>query len=156
MLGLLKPGDKILGFNLAHGGHLTHGSPVNFSGRLYQPLFYGVNRETGYIDYDQMEQTAVAEKPRLIICGASAYSRDWDYQRIRAIADQVGALVMADIANPAGLIARGLLTDPLPPCHVVTTTHHKTLRGPRRGMILMGEDFEIGRAACRERVCQYV
>jgi len=142
MLGLLKPGDKILGFDLSHGGHLTHGSPVNFSGRLYQPVFYGVDKNTGLIDYDQMERTAIAEKPRLIICGASAYSRDWDYERIRAIADQVGALLMADIAHPAGLIARGLLNDPLPHCHVVTTTTHKTLRGPRGGMILIGQDFE--------------
>lgn len=142
MLGLLKPGDKILGFDLSHGGHLTHGSPVNFSGRVYQPVFYGVDKNTGLIDYDQMERTAIAEKPRLIICGASAYSRDWDYERIRAIADQVGALLMADIAHPAGLIARGLLNDPLPHCHVVTTTTHKTLRGPRGGMILIGQDFE--------------
>ncbi|MFS8617187.1 MAG: serine hydroxymethyltransferase [Solitalea sp.] len=142
MLGLLKPGDKILGFDLSHGGHLTHGSPVSFSGRLYQPVFYGVDKNTGLIDYDQMERTAIAEKPRLIICGASAYSRDWDYERIRAIADQVGALLMADIAHPAGLIARGLLNDPLPHCHVVTTTTHKTLRGPRGGMILIGQDFE--------------
>src|SRR5690606_7421162 len=142
MLGLLKPGDKILGFDLSHGGHLTHGSPVNFSGRLYQPVFYGVDKNTGLIDYDQMERTAIAEKPRLIICGASAYSRDWDYERIRAIADQVGALLMADIAHPAGLIARGLLNDPLPHCHAVTTTTHKTLRGPRGGMILIGQDLE--------------
>ena len=142
MLGLLNPGDKILGFDLSHGGHLTHGSPVNFSGRLYQPVFYGVDRNTGLIDYDQMEKTALAEKPRLLICGASAYSRDWDYERIRAIADKAGALVMADIAHPAGLIARGLLNDPLPHCHVVTTTTHKTLRGPRGGMIMVGEDFE--------------
>lgn len=142
MLGLLKPGDKILGFDLSHGGHLTHGSPVNFSGRLYKPFFYGVNRESGLIDYEQMEKTALAKKPRLIICGASAYSRDWDYARIRSIADQVGALVMADIAHPAGLIARGLLNDPLPHCHVVTTTTHKTLRGPRGGMVLVGNDFE--------------
>ena len=141
MLGVLKPGDKILGFNLAHGGHLTHGSPVNFSGKLYVPAFYNVNRETGKIDYDTVEKTAIEEKPKLIICGASAYSRDWDYKRLRKIADSVGALLMADIAHPAGLIARGLLNDPLPHCHIVTTTTHKTLRGPRGGMIMMGKDF---------------
>lgn len=141
MLGVLKPGDKILGFNLSHGGHLTHGSPVNFSGRLYVPSFYNVNRETGRVDYDALEQTAFVEKPKLIICGASAYSRDWDYARLRKVADSVGALLMADIAHPAGLIARGLLSDPLPHCHIVTTTTHKTLRGPRGGMIMMGKDF---------------
>ena len=141
MLGVLKPGDKILGFNLAHGGHLTHGSPVNFSGKLYVPAFYNVNRETGRVDYDTVEKTAIEEKPKLIICGASAYSRDWDYKRLRKIADSVGALLMADIAHPAGLIARGLLNDPLPYCHIVTTTTHKTLRGPRGGMIMMGKDF---------------
>jgi len=141
MLGVLKPGDKILGFNLSHGGHLTHGSPVNFSGKLYAPCFYNVNRETGRVDYDTVEQTAKTEKPKLIICGASAYSRDWDYKRLRQIADSVGALLMADIAHPAGLIARGLLNDPFPHCHIVTSTTHKTLRGPRGGIILMGKDF---------------
>ncbi len=142
MLGLINPGDTILGFDLSHGGHLTHGSPVNFSGRLYRPVFYGVNRETGRVDYDHMEKMAKEHKPKLIIAGASAYSRDWDYARMRKIADEVGALLMADIAHPAGLIARGLLSDPLPHCHVVTTTTHKTLRGPRGGMIMMGNDFE--------------
>jgi len=141
MLGVLKPGDKILGFNLSHGGHLTHGSPVNFSGKLYSPCFYSVNRETGRVDYDEMQRTAYLDKPKLIICGASAYSRDWDYARLRKIADAIGALLMADIAHPAGLIARGLLSDPLPHCHIVTTTTHKTLRGPRGGMIMMGKDF---------------
>ncbi len=141
MLGVLKPGDKILGFDLSHGGHLTHGSPVNFSGKLYQPFFYGVNRETGTIDYNQLEEVANREKPSLIICGASAYSRDWDYARLRMVADSVGALLLADIAHPAGLISRGLLNDPLPHCHIVTTTTHKTLRGPRGGMIMMGNDF---------------
>lgn len=142
MLAVLKPGDKLLGFNLSHGGHLTHGSPVNFSGKLYQPVFYGVDAGTGEIDYDVMEATAVKEKPKLIIAGASAYSRDWDYQRMRDIADRTGALLMADIAHPAGLIATGLLNNPLPHCHIVTTTTHKTLRGPRGGMIMMGENFE--------------
>lgn len=142
MLAVLNPGDKILGFDLSHGGHLTHGSPVNFSGKLYQPHFYGVIKETGLIDYEQLRATALAEKPKLIICGASAYSRDWDYAFIRQVADEVGALVLADISHPAGLIARGLLTDPLPHCHIVTTTTHKTLRGPRGGMIMMGKDFE--------------
>lgn len=141
-LALLKPGDKILGFDLSHGGHLTHGSPVNFSGKLYEPHFYGVDRETGLIDYDQMEEVAQREKPKVIICGASAYSRDWDYARIRQVADQVGALVLADISHPAGLIARGLLNDPVEHCHILTTTTHKTLRGPRGGMILVGKDFE--------------
>jgi len=141
-LAMLKPGDKILGFDLSHGGHLTHGSPVNFSGKLYQPFFYGVDRESGLIDYKKLEEVALREKPKVIICGASAYSRDWDYAFIRQVADQVGALVLADISHPAGLIARGLLTDPLPHCHVVTTTTHKTLRGPRGGMIMMGKDFE--------------
>lgn len=141
MLGVLKSGDKILGFDLSHGGHLTHGSPVNFSGKLYRPFFYGVNRQTGTIDYDQLEEVAKREKPALIICGASAYSRDWDYARIRSVADEVGALLLADIAHPAGLISRGLLSDPLPHCHFVTTTTHKTLRGPRGGMIMMGKDF---------------
>jgi len=141
-LALLQPGDKILGFDLSHGGHLTHGSPVNFSGKLYQPLFYGVDRETGLIDYKQLEDVALQEKPKVIICGASAYSRDWDYAFIRRVADEIGALVVADISHPAGLIARGLLTDPLPHCHVVTTTTHKTLRGPRGGLIMVGKDFE--------------
>ena len=141
MLGCLKPGDTILGFNLSHGGHLTHGSPVNFSGKLYRPTFYGVEESTGRINYDVVEQTAQAEKPRLIICGASAYSRDWDYERLRRIADSVGALLMADIAHPSGLIAKGILNDPMPHCHIVTTTTHKTLRGPRGGMIMMGKDF---------------
>lgn len=141
MLGVLRPGDKILGFNLSHGGHLTHGSPVNFSGKLYVPVFYNVNRDTGRVDYDSVEQIAQQEKPKLIVCGASAYSRDWDYPRLRKIADSVGALLMADIAHPAGLIARGLLSDPLPHCHIVTSTTHKTLRGPRGGIILMGKDF---------------
>lgn len=142
MLGVLEPGDKILGFDLSHGGHLTHGSPVNFSGKLYKTSFYGVSKETGLIDYDVMEKTALAEKPKLMIAGASAYSRDWDYKRMRAIADKVGALLLADISHPAGLIARGLLNDPMPHCHIVTTTTHKTLRGPRGGMIMMGKDFE--------------
>ena len=141
LLACLQPGDKILGFDLSHGGHLTHGSPVNFSGKLYEPHFYGVKKETGRIDYDQLKKVALAEKPKLIICGASAYSRDWDYEFIRKVADEVGALVLADIAHPAGLIARGLLTDPLPYCHIVSTTTHKTLRGPRGGMIMMGKDF---------------
>jgi len=142
MLGVLKPGDKILGFDLSHGGHLTHGSPVNFSGKLYKTSFYGVNKETGRVDYDSIEKTAIAEKPQLIIAGASAYSRDWDYEKMRKVADKVGALLMADISHPAGLIARGLLNDPMPHCHIVTTTTHKTLRGPRGGMIMMGKDFE--------------
>lgn len=141
-LAILKPGDKILGFDLSHGGHLTHGSPANFSGKLYQPLFYGVKQDTGLLDYEQLEETARAEKPKVIICGASAYSRDWDYARIRKVADEIGALVVADISHPAGLIARGLLNDPLPHCHIVTTTTHKTLRGPRGGMIMVGKDFE--------------
>lgn len=141
-LALLQPGDKILGFDLSHGGHLTHGSPVNFSGKLYEPLFYGVDKETGLIDYKQLERVALTEKPKVIICGASAYSRDWDYAFIRQVADQIGALVVADISHPAGLIARGLLNDPIEHCHVVTTTTHKTLRGPRGGLILVGKDFE--------------
>lgn len=141
-LAILKPGDKILGFDLSHGGHLTHGSPVNSSGKLYQPFFYGVEKETGRIDYKALEETALREKPKLIICGASAYSRDWDYKFIREVADKIGALVLADISHPAGLIARGLLNDPLPHCHIVTTTTHKTLRGPRGGLILLGKDFE--------------
>src|ERR1700746_608112 len=141
MLGCIKPGDTILGFNLSHGGHLTHGSPVNFSGKLYRATFYGVDEKTGQINYDVVRQTAIAEKPKMIICGASAYSRDWDYETLRKIADEVGALLLADISHPSGLIARGLLNDPLPHCHVVTTTTHKTLRGPRGGMIMMGKDF---------------
>jgi len=141
MLACLKPGDKILGFDLSHGGHLTHGSPVNFSGKLYVPSFYGVNEKTGRVDYNKLEETAIREQPKLIIAGASSYSRDWDYVFLRKVADKVGALLMADIAHPAGLIARGLLNDPLPHCHIVTTTTHKTLRGPRGGMIMMGKDF---------------
>ena len=141
MLGCLKPGDTILGFNLSHGGHLTHGSPVNFSGKLYHATFYGVDEKTGQINYDVVRQTAIAEKPKMIICGASAYSRDWDYVTLRKIADEVGALLLADISHPSGLIARGLLNDPLPHCHIVTTTTHKTLRGPRGGMIMLGKDF---------------
>ncbi len=141
-LAILNPGDKILGFDLSHGGHLTHGSPVNFSGKLYEPHFYGVDRETGLIDYKQLEEVALREKPKVIICGASAYSRDWDYAFIRRVADEIGALVVADISHPAGLIARDLLTDPLPHCHIVTTTTHKTLRGPRGGLIMVGKDFE--------------
>ncbi|MBD0256102.1 MAG: serine hydroxymethyltransferase [Cytophagales bacterium] len=141
-LAVLNPGDKILGFNLAHGGHLTHGSPVNFSGKLYQPFFYGVEQETGLIDWDKVEATALQEKPKVLICGASAYSRDWDYQLLRGIADQVGALLVADISHPAGLIAKSLLNDPLQHCHIITTTTHKTLRGPRGGMIMLRNDFE--------------
>jgi glycine hydroxymethyltransferase len=141
-LACLNPGDKIMGFNLAHGGHLTHGSPVNISGKYFQPVFYGVEAETGLIDWDKVEETAVRERPKLLICGASAYSRDWDYERLRAIADQVGALLMADISHPAGLIAKGLLNDPFDHCHIVTTTTHKTLRGPRGGVIMMRNDFE--------------
>ncbi len=141
-LAVLKPGDKILGFDLSHGGHLTHGSPVNFSGKYYKPFFYGVNKETGLIDYKQLEKVALAEKPKMIICGASAYSRDWDYEFIRAVADKIGSIVLADISHPSGLIARGLLKDPLPHCHIVTTTTHKTLRGPRGGLIMLGKDFE--------------
>ena len=139
---LLSPGDTILGFDLSHGGHLTHGSPVNFSGRLYRATFYGVDRETGLLDYDEIEKIAVKESPKLIIAGASAYSRDIDFKRFRTIADKVGAMLMADISHPSGLIAKGVLSDPVPHCHVVTTTTHKTLRGPRGGMIMMGKDFE--------------
>jgi glycine hydroxymethyltransferase len=142
LLAILKAGDKILGLDLSMGGHLTHGSPVNFSGKLYEPHFYGVEKETGLVNYAQMEEVARKEKPQLIICGASAYSRDWDYARIRKIADEVGAFVMADIAHPAGLIAKGLLNSPFEHCHFVTSTTHKTLRGPRGGIILMGKDFE--------------
>ena len=138
----MKPGDKFLGFDLAHGGHLTHGSPVNFSGRLYKPVFYGVDPDTGLLNYDTIEEIAIREQPKMIIAGASAYSREIDYKRFREIADKVGAVLLADIAHPAGLIAKGILADPIPHCHVVTTTTHKTLRGPRGGLILMGKDFE--------------
>lgn len=138
----LQPGDKILGFDLSHGGHLTHGSPVNFSGRLYNPVFYGVDKETGRLDYDKIQEVATKEQPKLIIAGASAYSRDMDFERFRKIADSVNAILLADISHPAGLIAKGLLNNPIPHCHIVTTTTHKTLRGPRGGLILMGEDFE--------------
>ncbi len=138
----LKLGDKILGFDLAHGGHLTHGSPVNFSGRLYNPVFYGVDKETGKLNYDKIQAIASAEQPKMIIAGASAYSRDIDYRRFREIADNVNALLLGDISHPSGLIAKGLLNDPLPHCHIVTTTTHKTLRGPRGGLIMMGKDFE--------------
>lgn len=142
MLAVLKPGDKILGLDLSMGGHLTHGSPVNFSGKLYQPFFYTVHRETGLINYEEMEAVAKKEKPQMIICGASAYSREWDYARIRKLANEVGAFVMADIAHPAGLIAKNLLASPFEHCHFVTSTTHKTLRGPRGGIIMMGKDFE--------------
>ncbi len=142
MLSCLNAGDKILGFNLSHGGHLTHGSPVNFSGKLYKTSFYNVEEETGKVNYDKIEETAIKEQPQLIICGASAYSQDWDYKRFREIADKVGALLMADISHPAGLIAAKLLNNPAPHCHILTTTTHKTLRGPRGGMIMMGKDFE--------------
>ncbi len=141
-LACLKPGDKILGFNLAHGGHLTHGSPVNFSGKLYNTSFYNVDEKTGIIDYNELEKVAVNENPKIIICGGSAYSQDWDYKKFRVIADKIGALLMADIAHPAGLIAAGLLNNPVPFCHILTTTTHKTLRGPRGGMIMMGKDFQ--------------
>lgn len=141
-LAALQPGDTIMGFDLSHGGHLTHGSPVNFSGKLYKPVFYGVEKETGLIDYDKVEATALKEKPKMLICGASAYSRDWDYERLRSIADKVGAFLLADISHPSGLIARGLLNNPLPYCHFITTTTHKTLRGTRGGLIMMGQDFE--------------
>ncbi|WP_373056768.1 serine hydroxymethyltransferase [Zunongwangia sp. H14] len=138
----MKPGDKFLGFDLSHGGHLTHGSPVNFSGKLYNPVFYGVDKETGLIDYDKVAEIAKKEQPKMIIAGASAYSREIDYKRFREIADSVGAILFADIAHPAGLIAKGLLSDPIPHCHIVTSTTHKTLRGPRGGIIIMGKDFE--------------
>ena len=141
MLGVLKPGDPILGFDLSHGGHLTHGSTVNFSGKLYTPHFYGVEKETGLINYDHVEVKAKECKPKLIICGASSYSRDWNYQRLREIADANGALLLADISHPAGLIAKGKLNNPIPHCHIVTSTTHKTLRGPRGGIIMMGKDF---------------
>jgi len=139
---LLKPGDKILGFDLSHGGHLTHGSPVNFSGTLYKTSFYGVEKETGELNYESIQETAMKERPQVIIAGASAYSRDIDFKRFREVADSVGALLVADISHPAGLIAKGILNDPMPHCHVVTTTTHKTLRGPRGGIIMMGKDFE--------------
>ncbi|MBT5699748.1 MAG: serine hydroxymethyltransferase [Flavobacteriales bacterium] len=142
MLACLNAGDKILGFNLSHGGHLTHGSPVNFSGKLYKTSFYNVEKETGKVNYDKIEETAISEQPKMIICGASAYSQDWDYKKFRKIADKVGALLIADISHPAGLIAAKLLNDPAPYCHILTTTTHKTLRGPRGGMIMMGKDFE--------------
>ena len=138
----LKPGDKILGFDLSHGGHLTHGSPVNFSGKLYNPVFYGVEKETGVINYDNIQEIATKEQPQMIIAGASAYSRDIDFKRFREISDSVGAILLADISHPSGLIAKGILNDPIPHCHIVTTTTHKTLRGPRGGLILMGKDFE--------------
>jgi len=142
MLAVLNPGDKFMGLDLSHGGHLSHGSPVNSSGILYTPIAYTLHPESGRVDYDKMEEIALQEKPKLIIAGASAYSRDWDYERMRQIADSVGALLMADIAHPAGLIAKGLLNHPFPHCHIVTTTTHKTLRGPRGGLIMLGEDFE--------------
>lgn len=141
-LSVMQPGDKMLGLDLAHGGHLSHGSPVNYSGKVYQPVFYGVEKDTGTINMDHVEEIALREKPKLIVCGASAYSRDWDYARFRQIADKVGALLMADIAHPAGLIAAGLLNDPMEHCHIVTSTTHKTLRGPRGGIIMMGRNFE--------------
>ena len=141
-LACLQPGDKILGFDLSHGGHLSHGSPVNFSGKVYKPFFYGVNKETEMVDYDQLEEVALRENPKLIICGASAYSRDWDYARIRKVADKIGALVLADISHPAGMIAAGLLNDPFDHCHIVTTTTHKTLRGPRGGVIMMRHNID--------------
>ena len=142
LLACLNPGDKILGFDLSHGGHLTHGSSVNFSGKIYNPHFYGVSKETGQVDYNMLEEVAKREKPKLIICGASAYSRDWDYARIRKVADEVGALILADISHPAGLIATGLLSNPMEHCHIVTTTTHKTLRGPRGGVIMLGKNFD--------------
>ncbi|WP_435356890.1 serine hydroxymethyltransferase [Emticicia sp. SJ17W-69] len=140
-LACLQPGDKILGFNLSHGGHLSHGSPVNISGKYFQPFFYGVEQETGLIDWNKVEETAHKERPKLIICGASAYSRDWDYARLRQIADSIGALLLADISHPAGLVAKGLLNDPFDHCHIVTTTTHKTLRGTRGGVIMLRNDF---------------
>jgi glycine hydroxymethyltransferase len=141
-LACLQPGDKILGFDLSHGGHLTHGSSVNFSGKLYEPSFYGVSEDSGLVNYDILEQKALSEKPKMIICGASAYSRDWDYKRIREVADKIGAVVLADISHPAGLIAAKLLNDPLEHCHIITTTTHKTLRGPRGGVIMMRHNFD--------------
>ena len=153
-LACLKPGDKFMGLNLAMGGHLSHGSPVNFSGMMFHDCEYDVKESDGLVDYDMMEEVALREQPKLIIGGASAYSRDWDYARMRAIADKVGALLMIDMAHPAGLIAAGLLNNPLEYAHIVTSTTHKTLRGPRGGIILLGKDFDnqIGRASCRERV----
>ncbi len=142
MLACLNPGDPILGFDLSHGGHLTHGSPVNFSGKLYQPHFYGVEEGTGMIDFNKIRDKALAVKPKMIVCGASAYSRDWDYKLLREVADEVGAILLADISHPSGLIAKGILNDPIEHCHVVTSTTHKTLRGPRGGVIMMGKDFE--------------
>jgi len=141
-LACMKPGEKVLGLDLSMGGHLTHGSPANFSGKTYQAIFYGVKKETGTVDYDQLESVALKEKPKMIICGASAYSRDWDYKRIREVADKIGAILFADIAHPAGLIAKGLLNDPFEHCHIVTSTTHKTLRGPRGGIIMLRHDFE--------------
>ncbi|MES1219484.1 MAG: serine hydroxymethyltransferase, partial [Bacteroidota bacterium] len=141
-LACMKPGEKVLGLDLSMGGHLTHGSPANFSGKTYQAIFYGVKKETGLVDYEHLEAVATKEKPKMIICGASAYSRDWDYKRIRAVADEIGAIVFADIAHPAGLIAKGLLNDPFEHCHIVTSTTHKTLRGPRGGIIMLRHDFE--------------
>ncbi len=141
-LACVKPGEKVLGLDLSMGGHLTHGSPANFSGKNYHALFYGVKKETGHVDYDQFEATALKEKPKMIICGASAYSRDWDYKRIREVADKIGAVIMADIAHPAGLIAKGLLNDPFEHCHIITSTTHKTLRGPRGGIIMLRHDFD--------------
>jgi len=140
-LSILQPGDTILGFDLSHGGHLSHGSPVNFSGKVYNPVFYGVEKDSGVIDMDNVERIALEHRPKLIICGASAYARDWDYKRFRSIADEVGALLLADIAHPAGLIAAKLLNDPIPHCHIITSTTHKTLRGPRGGIIMIGNDF---------------
>lgn len=142
MLACLKPGDTIMGFDLSHGGHLTHGSPVNYSGKLYNPCFYGVDENSSYIDYEMMKKVALQKKPKMIICGASAYSRDWEYEIFRNIADQVGALLVADISHPAGLIAKKKLKDPLEYCHIVTSTTHKTLRGPRGGMILIRDDID--------------
>ena len=141
-MACLKPGDQILGFDLSHGGHLTHGSPVNFSGKLYKTSFYGVSKDTGLIDYEAMERTALEKKPKMIICGASAYSRDWDYSRFRKVANEIGAILLADISHPAGLISKGLLNNPFDYCHIVTSTTHKTLRGPRGGIIMIGNDFE--------------
>ncbi len=142
MLGILNPGDRILGFDLSHGGHLTHGSSVNYSGKIYESHFYGLNKETEQLDYSEIEKIAVKVKPKLIICGASAYSRDIDFKKFREIADLTGSILLADISHPSGLIAKGLLNDPLPHCHIVTSTTHKTLRGPRGGVIMMGKDFE--------------
>ena len=142
-LACLKPGDKIMGFDLSHGGHLTHGSPVNFSGKTYKAVFYGVDRDSGLINYEKIKEKADIEKPKMIICGASAYSRDIDYIKFREIADGIGALLLADISHPSGLIAKGILNDPIPHCHIITSTTHKTLRGPRGGIIMMGKDFDL-------------